>query len=443
MFNKIFKTVRRIEREGEYYPEETKPYQDYVRCNVFAITAYVYRQSIKDGEQEDIYKILQDYLYKIPPLEFTSILIECVEKKYIEEWRLDTYDITESGKVYQVPDLSGALKDLWIDFMLKNGVMNADYYISLDLEATTVFSGGLIDLEHNYLLNEIDKLPNTETNKQALSDLVKAFIQKRADWEDSDLIARSLSTKIVRDFETGTRDSFRERSFAFKIFEQLGKIQYVKTANEKYYNFGVNQVTDKQYFIEDTGYYMPNDHFGSDIAVAADQYIVDKLTEDATKIEDTKEFLDTIRNASKKKWVIVLRNMSSPYIYQHFDKELKPTFGRADMYFRNIDQLLPIQVVYDRTDNKGLYAISQNDLGKLSVKQYDQQFMQVKVTAFSQNKSLLRQMLTNPPEWLARETDAERFLLKKVRLLINFTFSYKRYRKDGKVYFVSLDKDRY
>jgi hypothetical protein len=445
MFNKLFKTVDRVEQEDNYYPEETQKFIDYLRCNIFVISAYINRQTTQQNEQIQIVEKLQNYIYYLSPIDITSLLIECTEKNYIDKWRLDMYDYHEPRVMYQVPDLHGALKDLWIGFMLKKGVMDVNYYSSLALESTTVFTGGLSSIKDNYLLNAIDKLPDTEKNKQALSDLVKAFIKKRMDWEEDELASKSISTKLVKEFQEGTRNSFRKQSSLFNLFEKLEKVRYVKNADTNFYNLGVNQVMDKQFFIEDSGYYMPLDHFGSDIAVASDQYLLDRIVADAKGVNNIKEFLKSIRG-SKNQWVIVLRNMSGWYIYKQFEKELKSSTDYDNIYFKDVDQVVPVQVIYDRTNNKGLYAISKKDLGKLSVREYDDQFMQVQVTSFAQNNTALEQMLADQPQWLSdmydNDEDRKKYLLTKIRMLINFTFIYRRYRQEGKVYFVPLDEGR-
>ena len=452
-----FKEVKSIFDEVEsghrLYHQEIKELAWMSRSRLFMVAAYIHDRTDLTREQEDIKKIIDDYLDGFSAQDLTKMLVKCVDNNYASEWHFDIYDLPADRKMHLVPDFNLRLKSLWIERMLTLDSIPEDieYYGRDDIARTGAFSDFTTREEKPFIIRRLAEMEEQGEDVSTLSKLVKTFIDERMKYEDEKLIAAPLDQDEVTEFKEGVLAGYRDYALAFSVFEPNGHLKTTKTtkATKGFLSYGWNQIQDKYGFVKDwhIGTIHQPHSYGSEIAESENKRILESLFSKPSRIDNFEEWLKRLKRSRKSWFVVSVRTADWYMISDRKDdigKQIKNDFSTGDMSFRGLDQVVPIYHVYDNYLPKGLYAVSIDDLGRLEIADNEDEPMEISIDAYSDNERLLEGTLERQPDWLIEKGDraAQEFFLKtQVRMFIKHTFRYKSKSKRSTFYYPIDDKD--
>ena len=452
-----FKEVKSIFDEVEsghrLYHQEIKELAWMSRSRLFMVAAYIHDRTDLTSKQEDIKKIIDDYLDGFSAQDLTKMLVKCVDNNYASEWHFDIYDLPADRKMHLVPDFNLRLKSLWIERMLTLDSIPEDieYYGRDDIARTGAFSDFTTREEKPFIIRRLAEMEEQGEDVSTLSKLVKTFIDERMKYEDEKLIAAPLDQDEVTEFKEGVLAGYRDYALAFSVFEPNGHLKTTKTtkATKGFLSYGWNQIQDKYGFMKDwhIGTIHQPHSYGSEIAESENKRILESLFSKPSRIDNFEEWLKRLKRSRKSWFVVSVRTADWYMISDRKDdigKQIKNDFSTGDMSFRGLDQVVPIYHVYDNYLPKGLYAVSIDDLGRLEIADNEDEPMEISIDAYSDNERLLEGTLERQPDWLIEKGDraAQEFFLKtQVRMFIKHTFRYKSKSKRSTFYYPIDDKD--
>ena len=452
-----FKEVKSIFDEVEsghrLYHQEIKELAWMSRSRLFMVAAYIHDRTDLTSKQEDIKKIIDDYLDGFSAQDLTKMLVKCVDNNYASEWHFDIYDLPADRKMHLVPDFNLRLKSLWIERMLTLDSIPEDieYYGRDDIARTGAFSDFTTREEKPFIIRRLAEMEEQGEDVSTLSKLVKTFIDERMKYEDEKLIAAPLDQDEVTEFKEGVLAGYRDYALAFSVFEPNGHLKTTKTtkATKGFLSYGWNQIQDKYGFVKDwhIGTIHQPHSYGSEIAESENKRILESLFSKPSRIDNFEEWLKRLKRSRKSWFVVSVRTADWYMISDRKDdigKQIKNDFSTGDMSFRGLDQVVPIYHVYDNYLPKGLYAVSIDDLGRLEIADNEDEPMEISIDAYSDNERLLEGTLERQPDWLIEKGDraAQEFFLKtQVRMFIKHTFRYKSKSKRSTFYYPIDDKD--
>jgi hypothetical protein len=451
MFKEFLTITSEYFVERRYYeqPDVGDVLTKLTRCNLLMVAAFMEGRKESDNQKE-CHKLLYEHIASWQADELTLALIESIDNDYSHKWNVETYDMPMDGKVYSVPDYGDKLREVWLQIFLqyyRSFPSEVTYYESLPLATTFTFTSGLSNDNDAFLmkrLTELEQESNDKAGTSQLKELVEKFIAVRRDWEETKLVETPLSRKKISDFRNSIINGYKERSVTYRIFKRARKLELVKKPDDQFKRLGWNQIMDKEAFIEDwhIGYHLPADQYGGEIARFQDQIISDAMFAGSNEL-DFPSFVSTLKK-DKAKWVLIGRNVGNWYIQMKFEKYLSKGNNLGDIRLKGVNQLFPVQILYDQSKAKGLYAIRLSDIGKLKIKPYYNQPIEVSVGSYTQSDKMLQEILSEPPEWLKKKGDKsaqEKYLKTKARMLINYIYKYEP-KIDPTTFYVSLDEDR-
>lgn len=428
-------------RADEEHRGLEKGYDLWVRCNMFMLAAYAYHE--KNGLTGYYGQALLRALKHWDGNALTVVTLECVTKNYADAWNIDTYGQAADGEMYTVPNYEDVIRGLWARLMLeKTGIVDAPEYYSdrSTLELTTFFTDGQDDDRSNTLLKIIND--QKDANVPELEKLVRKFIKIRRDWENTKLTEEKVDPAKLKKFEEAVTKAYRERS----LVARLGPFIRESPQEPRTKDFmwaGINQIFDKQAFIKEWHSDYSTDYMaqqlGESIASDQDKHIFSKIFKRAQKIINPK----SLPQYRISKWLVISNGVSQWNIQRQlaeFIDEKKSDY--KDVYFKKIYQVLPIQLLSIDELPEGVYFVDVKALGKLKVKDSTPDMpVKVDIAAFSHSKKLMKELIDQPPEWLAKEGDASAqaaFLNKKVRLLVARVFKYVPARPATRSFYIEI-----
>lgn len=452
-----FKEVKSIFDEVEsghrLYHQEIKELAWMSRSRLFMVAAYTHYRTDLTSKQEDIKKIIDDYLDGFSAQDLTKMLVKCVDNNYASEWHFDIYDLPADRKMHLVPDFNLRLKSLWIERMLTLDSIPEDieYYGRDDIARTGAFSDFTTREEKPFVIRRLAEMEEQGEDVSTLSKLVKTFIDERMKYEDEKLIAAPLDQDEVTEFKEGVLAGYRDYALAFSVFEPNGHLKTTKTtkATKGFLSYGWNQIQDKYGFVKDwhIGTIHQPHSYGSEIAESENKQVLESLFSKPSKIDDFEEWLKRLKR-SRKSWLVVSVRTADWYMISDrkddIGKQIKNDFSTGDMSFKGLNQVVPIYHVYDNYLPKGLYAVSIDDLGRLEIVDNKDEPIEISIDAYSDNERLLEGTLERQPDWLIEKGDraAQEFFLKtQVRMFIKHAFRYKPKDKRSAFYYPIDDKD--
>lgn len=450
-----FKEVKSIFDEVEsghrLYHQETKELAWTSRSRLFMVAAYIHDRKDLTREQEDIKKIMDDYLGGFSAQDLTKMLVKCVDNNYASEWHFDIYDSPADRKMHLVPDFNLRLKSLWIERMLALDSIPEDieYYGRDDIARTGTFSDFTTREEKPFIIRRLAEMEEQGEDVFTLSKLVKTFIDERMRYEDEKLIAAPLDQDEITEFKEGVLAGYKEYSLAFSVFQPNGHLRVTK-ATKGFLSYGWNQIQDKYGFVKDwhIGIMHQPHSYGSEIAESENKQVLESLFSKPSKIDDFEEWLKKLRRNRKKLWFIVSVQVADWYMVSDrkndIGKQIVDDFITGNMSFKGLKQVIPIYHVYDNYLPKGLYAASVDNLGKLEMANSKDEPIEISIDAYSDKKDLLDSTLERQPDWLIKKGDktAQKFFLKtQVRMFIKHTFNYRPKSKRSTFYYPIDDKD--
>lgn len=452
-----FKAVKSIfdEAESNYrlYHQEIKELVWTSRSRLFMVAAYIHNRTDLTREQEDIKKIMDDYLGGFSAQDLTKILVKCIDSNYASEWRFDTYDLPADRKMHLVPEFNLRLKSLWIERMLALDSIPKDieYYGRDDIARTGTFSDFTTREEEPFIIRRLTEMEEQGKDVSTLSKLVKTFIDERMKYEDKKLIAAPLDQDKIIEFKEGVLAGYKDYALAFSVFAPNGHLKTAQTtkATEGFLSYGWNQIQDKYGFVKDwhIGTIHQPHSYGSEIAESENKHILESLFSKPSRIDNFEEWLKRLKRSRKSWFVVSVRTADWYMISDRKDdigKQIKNDFSTGDMSFKGLNQVVPIYHVYDNYLPKGLYAVSIDDLGRLEIADNEDEPIEISIDAYSDNERLLEGTLERQPDWLIEKGDRtaqEIFLKTQVRMFIKHAFRYKPKGKRSTFYYPIDDKD--
>ena len=452
-----FKEVKSIFDEVEsghrLYHQEIKELAWMSRSRLFMVAAYIHDRTDLTSKQEDIKKIIDDYLDGFSAQDLTKMLVKCVDNNYASEWHFDTYDLPADRKMHLVPDFNLRLKSLWIERMLTLDSIPEDieYYGRDDIARTGAFSDFTTREEKPFIIRRLAEMEEQGEDVSTLSKLVKTFIDERMKYEDEKLIAAPLDQDEVTEFKEGVLAGYRDYALAFSVFEPNGHLKTTKTtkATKGFLSYGWNQIQDKYGFVKDwhIGTIHQPHSYGSEIAESENKRILESLFSKPSRIDNFEEWLKRLKRSRKSWFVVSVRTADWYMISDRKDdigKQIKNDFSTGDMSFKGLNQVVPIYHVYDNYLPKGLYAVSIDDLGRLEIADNKDEPIEISIDAYSDNERLLEGTLERQPDWLIEKGDRtaqEIFLKTQVRMFIRHAFRYKPKGKRSTFYYPIDDKE--
>ncbi len=452
-----FKEVKSIfdEVESGYrlYRQEMEELVWTARCRLFMVAAYIHDRTNLTREQEDIKKIMDDYLDGFSAQDLTKMLVKCVDNNYASEWHFDIYDLPADRKMHLVPDFSLRLKSLWIKRMLALDSIPEDieYYGRDDIARTGAFSDFMTREEKPFIIRRLTEMEEQGKDVSVLTELVKTFIDERMRYEGEKLIAAPLEQDKIIEFKEGVLAGYKEYALAISIFKPNGYLKTTKTtkATKDFLSYGWNQIQDKYGFVKDwhIGTIHQPHSYGSEIAESENKHILESLFSKPSRIDNFEEWLKRLKRSRKSWFVVSVRTADWYMISDRKDdigKQIKNDFSTGDMSFKGLNQVVPIYHVYDNYLPKGLYAVSVDDLGRLEIADNKGEPIEISIDAYSDNESLLDGTLERQPDWLIEKGDRaaqEIFLKTQVRMFIKHAFRYKPKGKRSTFYYPIDDKE--
>lgn len=449
-----FKEVKSIfdEIESNYrlYHQEIKELAWMSRSRLFMVATYIHDRTNLTREQEDIKKIMDDYLGGFSAQDLTKMLVKCVDNNYASEWQFDIYDLPADRKMHLVPDFNLSLKSLWVERMLALDSIPEDieYYGRDDIARTGTFSDFTTREEKPFIIRRLAEMEEQGEDISTLSKLVKTFIDERMRYEDEKLIAAPLDQDEVAEFKEGVLAGYRDYALAFSVFAPNGHLKTTK-ATKGFLSYGWNQIQDKYGFVKDChiGTIHQPHSYGSEIAESENKHILESLFSKPSRIDNFEEWLKRLKRSRKSWFVVNVRTADWYMISDRKDdigKQIKNDFSTGDMSFKGLNQVVPIYHVYDNYLPKGLYAVSIDDLGRLEIADNKDEPIEISIDAYSDNERLLEGTLERQPDWLIEKGDRtaqEIFLKTQVRMFIKHAFRYKPKGKRSTFYYPIDDKD--
>lgn len=452
-----FKEVKSIfdEIESNYrlYHQEIKELAWMSRSRLFMVATYIHDRTNLTREQEDIKKIMDDYLGGFSAQDLTKMLVKCVDNNYASEWQFDIYDLPADRKMHLVPDFNLRLKSLWVERMLALDSIPEDieYYGRYDIARTGAFSDFTTREEKPFIIRRLAEMEEQGEDVSVLTELVKTFIDERMKYEDEKLIATPLNQDKIIEFKEGVLAGYKEYALAISIFKPNGYLKTTKTtkATKDFLSYGWNQIQDKYGFVKDwhIGTIHQPHSYGSEIAESENKHILESLFSKPSRIDNFEEWLKRLKRSRKSWFVVNVRTADWYMISDRKDdigKQIKNDFSTGDMSFKGLNQVVPIYHVYDNYLPKGLYAVSIDDLGRLEIADNKDEPIEISIDAYSDNERLLEGTLERQPDWLIEKGDRtaqEIFLKTQVRMFIKHAFRYKPKGKRSTFYYPIDDKD--
>lgn len=452
-----FKEVKSIfdEVESNYrlYHQEIKELVWTSRSRLFMVAAYIHDRTDLTREQEDIKKIIDDYLSGFSAQDLTKVLVKCIDNNYASEWHFDIYDLPADREMHLVPDFNLILKSLWIERMLALDSIPEDieYYGRDDIARTGTFSDFTTREEKPFIIRRLAEMEEQGEDVSVLTELVKTFIDERMKYEDEKLIAAPLDQDKIIEFKEGVLAGYKEYALAISIFKPNGYLKTTQTtkATKGFLSYGWNQIQDKYGFVKDwhIGTIHQPHSYGSEIAESENKHILESLFSKPSRIDNFEEWLKRLKRSRKSWFVVSVRTADWYMISDRKDdigKQIKNDFSTGDMSFKGLNQVVPIYHVYDNYLLKGLYAVSIDDLGRLEIVDNKDEPIEISIDAYSDNDRLLEGALERQPDWLIEKGDraAQEFFLKtQVRMFIRHAFRYKPKGKRSAFYYPIDDKD--
>jgi hypothetical protein len=176
------------------------------------------------------------------------------------------------------------------------------------------------------------------------------------------------------------------------------------------------------------GYAMQGDQYGNDIANKQNQNITAELLKNNIQKDSIEEWLEVLQKNKNEKWAIFTVEIGTWYYPHYYSKFLTNGRGSKQNRFKKVNQILPMEYIYNDALPKGLYAVPVKELGLLRTRESKTEPVQVKIDAYSHDPDLLKAILKDPPAWLTKKgskADQEAFLKTMVRMFINHTYQYK------------------
>ena len=449
-FKEVKSIFNEVESNYRLYHQEIKELVWTSRSRLFMVAAYIHDRTDLTREQEDIKKIMDNYLGGFSAQDLTKILVKCVDNNYASEWQFDIYDLPADRKMHLVPDFNLSLKSLWVERMLALDSIPEDieYYGRDDIARTGTFSDFTTREEKPFIIRRLAEMEEQGEDISTLSKLVKTFIDERMRYEDEKLIAAPLDQDEVAEFKEGVLAGYRDYALAFSVFAPNGHLKTTK-ATKGFLSYGWNQIQDKYGFVKDwhIGTIHQPHSYGSEIAESENKHILESLFSKPSRIDNFEEWLKRLKRSRKSWFVVSVRTADWYMISDRKDdigKQIKNDFSTGDMSFKGLNQVVPIYHVYDNYLPKGLYAASVDNLGKLEIANSKDEPIEISIDAYSDNERLLEGTLERQPDWLIEKGDRtarEIFLKTQVRMFIKHAFRYKPKGKRSTFYYPIDDKD--
>jgi len=431
------------------------------KCKFFTLGAYMNNYKDKSDEQKEMFEMVNQYLLKLSDRELTNTLIRCVDEQYYNKYRLEIRDMPADGKMHTVPDFNKKLKSLWIDQMIARPDFNSNsnHYNMELLKKTSAFSDFRNEKKNSFIYGILEERVKNLSDDDVqitkkLFNLVGSFIDIRHQYEKDCIVNADLDQKKILDFRSDIISSYQKESLTYIQFKKSKNLLLVSQSGLRkgFLHTTWNRMQDKYGFMNEwhTVVVHSPEQFGRNIAYNQDKSVFEEMLNNIQPqfvITDFQSWIDKITSLGKKDWLFLLVN-KNPWVLAHYGDDVMTKYvsenitnGKVEIKINKSKKV--IEEFYDEDLPSGLYAISLEDIGKLTVKGKKSDIVKVNIDAFSNNKKLLNQLLNQPPEWLkskGNETEQRDFLMTQVRLFVQHVFKYQPSKKQIILYY-PMEKD--
>lgn len=419
--------------EDTQYSRRSKldaPIVSYVKASLLMMYAYVSHSRRPD----EVKAVLRDFIKEWGEQTITEVTLQCHDQGYADKWRIEMLDLPADGQMHSVPSYDLVLKSIWVDLMLTIGHFSDDpvhYGNNKIFEETTFFTDGVSSDNDNPLFKMIDEKEVDQQTKDRLKQVVTKLIQIRREWEYGTLASSELSSDKVNDFVDKVNASYLERSITQRIMT-LKKVEVVKDPRAKgYKRVGINQIYDKEAFIEEWHIGYANDYsaeqLGENIAQTQDKNVLHELLSGYASNND---FQSIHKQLIKKdtSWVIYGNYVGSWDIEYKLSEFIKRNNSNGEISFKKVKTHERMGFGYLDDMPHGIYFVPSHQVGLLKIKAKDKSSpVETSIIPYSHNKKLLNELLDNPPAWLQEKGDKSaqtKYLKKKVQMLVSHVYLY-------------------
>ena len=411
----------------------TKRYQMLFGLSSWILSEYKFN---KDDNLLKQFYLSGESIFPSDIVHFTEIFLATHNFDVEDHWGWSSWELTEEGVFQNIQilnklELFFAIKSLTI---LENISEDDSLVIEIPYNRDLVsLADGVRDLKN--IINNIKENPQDWEFILSISaiektDLLISLIAKAKEKqiaEDKRIKReRDISLKKINEFQKKFIEAYYDNASFRNLFDfyDLSEITIEELVEYDEERFGINSVDDKASFFDDWHVHFSGwgENYGSSFARGEDLAILEKIIENSIEIYDidsTLEKLENIENlvilAPKNvfwknyrdsqnflpEWqlsdhlhtlqdfggIYKYNNKEIPVFYTHFGNIYNEIFIVNIKSFGKIVQFTPIANENERSLLNDIFFIS--------------------VRAFSQNETLLKEFLGNPPDWLEKYGNEE------------------------------------
>lgn len=429
----------------------------------FGLAAWVLNKYASAGESFylDIYRKFESKL----PTDMdglTTIFQDLHRFDSGKYWGWDWWDIVPDGKMQWV-DATSNLERLYcvhaLNLLSAGSTLRPNFIINSDLANMSGDDGSL-----PRILGELTQEPPprwSDALKVGAREKIgnfRAMLNTAKQLHDTNRLeekrSRPTSTTKKEIFKKEVLKSFHENTSIRKIFEWWKNSETDSNSFDRGRKprFGINQVADKEMFIDDeTGSYSDwGEHYGTGIAKSEDLFLFRKILEHSSwtdgRLLDRK--VKELRAKNQQPVIIYLNNNYRDFVYNN--PKITPKWRldkpklNADAYIGQYDQDVPVFYLHDDSGESlalvmgkaGLKLIQKNPLNRKDPSELRRGDFYMLISAFSEDEDLLREILNAGLPWLLekRADDRRKFLKEQVlikifeRLKVSFGSEFTGYK---------------
>lgn len=237
---------------------------------------------------------------------------------------------------------------------------------------------------------------------------------------ESSILNFKTSSNKINEFINKFSDDFLKSSTLRRLFSKWNKIKSVEEMSESIKRLGINQIEDKQVFIDDwpTHYMDVEANFAQTAALIENSFILNQIEKNCTQIEITpSDLIETIKKNTDGSDSIIIANSSlhstiSQISGFKFDKPVGSFSSVCNHVISIGAQNIPIMFLQREFNFEGLFILKQSDLptliqyigpaeGTKDIKETQKKdHFFINISSFDETPDLLDKLIEDSPDWL-------------------------------------------
>jgi len=258
-------------------------------------------------------------------------------------------------------------------------------------------------------------------------------------------INQSISLKKIEEFKNKFIKGFYENANFRDIFKNYLHKYQEKLDKNGGKHLGINHVDDKAIFFDDwyISYDDIGEHYGNNMAILEDAYLLNEISGYCEEVFQLNDALDKFENLDDVFIIFSgVRNLflENDNFRTKWDKntkqlEIKGFEGR----YKHNGKFIPVFEVNRNRNEDVILLLNKNKFGSLNQysplnggdKKLLSDIFSIRVRSFSEDKDASKELLDNPPNWLAELKEKEKMVnLLNTRALIQIFGNYE-FQKDS------------